>query len=208
MASKTAERRALVERMRAEQTRKERRSRLAVIGAVTAVVALVASGVVWAVLRAPNSGSQKTGEAAIAGLRTFTGLSRNHVPGAVSYAQTPPVGGEHSAVWQNCGWYDQPVANETAVHSLEHSAVWVTYRPDLSSADRAQLKSELTGKAYVLASAFPGLPGPVVASAWGQQVVLDGVSDPRLMTFVSAFADSPAAPEPGGECSGGTGTLS
>ncbi len=209
MASKTADRRARVEQVRVAQARKERRSRVAVIAAVTAIVALVSSGVVWAVLRAPSSGSQSAaGRASIAGLQTFAGLSRDHVTGTVAYPQTPPVGGKHSAVWQNCGWYDQPVANETAVHSLEHSAVWVTYRPDLSSADRTQLKSELSGKAYVLASAFPGLPGPVVASAWGEQVALDGVSDPRLMTFIKDFADSPNAPEPGGECSGGTGTPS
>ncbi len=209
MASKTARRRARVEQMRAEQARQERRSRLAIVGAGTAIVALVATGIVWAVVRAPASGSKSAATAvSIAGLRTFTGLSRDHVAGTVSYPQTPPVGGQHAAVWQNCGWYDQPVASGNAVHSLEHSVVWVTYRPDLSSADRAQLKSELNGKAYVLASAYPGLPGPVVASAWGKQVVLDGVSDQRLMTFIDSFADSPEAPEPGGACSGGTGTPS
>ncbi len=209
MAGTTVQRRARVEQMRAEQARQERRSRLVIVGSVAAIVALVAAGVVGAVLRAPAAGSTSAASAvSIAGLRTFTGLSRDHVTGTVSYPQTPPAGGAHAAVWQNCGWYEQPVASENAVHSLEHSAVWVTYRPDLSSADHAQLKSELSGKAYVLASAYPGLPGPVVASAWGKQVVLDGVSDARLMRFIDAFAGGSDAPEPGGECSGGTGTPS
>jgi hypothetical protein len=32
-------------------------------------------------------------------------------------------------MWQNCGFHSDPVRNETAVHSMEHGAVWVSYRP-------------------------------------------------------------------------------
>ncbi len=205
MVSKAAQRKARLDQVRAEQRRRERRSRVIIFGVAIAAVATVVSLVVWAVVAAPSVSSSST---AISGLRTYTGLSRDHTTARVTYPQNPPVGGAHSAVWQNCGWYDAPIANENAVHSLEHSAVWVTYRPDLSAADRATLKSELDGRTYVLASPYAGLPGPVVASAWGKQVVLDGVSDPRLLQFVRAFAGSSTAPEPGGECTGGTGNPS
>ncbi len=210
MGSKVIDRKVRVEEMKREQARRERRSRVVIVGGAGALVAAVASGVIWAVAAAPASpGSASPGSPlSISGLRSFSGLSRDHTDATVSYPQTPPAGGAHAASWQNCGWYDAPVASENAVHSLEHSAVWITYSPDLNTADRAGLRSELGGKDYVLASPFSALPGPVVASAWGEQVVLDGVSDPRLNEFVDAFAGASTAPEPRGECTGGVGNPS
>ena len=56
------------------------------------------------------------------------------VTGSVELPVVPPVAGEHNAAWQNCtgNVYDAPIANEHAVHSLEHGAIWITYRPDLA----------------------------------------------------------------------------
>src|SRR5438093_3047791 len=62
-------------------------------------------------------------------------LPHNHARGPVAYSVTPPIGGDHSARWMNCGVYSQPVPSERAVHNLEHGAVWITYRPDLPAAD-------------------------------------------------------------------------
>lgn len=61
------------------------------------------------------------------GVKTYVGLARNHVDTPVDHPQTPPVGGPHSPVWQNCEYYDTSVPNERAVHSMEHGAVWITY---------------------------------------------------------------------------------
>jgi len=131
------------------------------------------------------------------------GLERTHVDGDVDYEQTPPVGGPHAPVWQDCGFYDAPVPDERAVHSLEHGAVWITYDPDLAS-DQLAVIEELAGaESYVLASPREGLPSPVVASAWGVQLTLPTASDPRLQAFVDDYAESPQAPEPGAPCSGG-----
>jgi hypothetical protein len=51
-------------------------------------------------------------------------------------------------------------------------------------------------------SPYPGLQAPVVASAWGNQVELDGVDDPRLADFVTKFWRSADVPEPTATCSG------
>ena len=41
-----------------------------------------------------------------------------HVAGRIDYKETPPMGGAHNVVWQNCGIYGVPIHNEHAVHSL------------------------------------------------------------------------------------------
>jgi hypothetical protein len=106
------------------------------------------------------------------GVQSFDITSREHVQGPVSYEQSVPVGGPHNPVWQNCGFYDSPVRNENAVHSMEHGAVWITYQPDLPSDQVDVLRNLAHDKSYVLISLYPDLPSPVVASAWGKQLQL------------------------------------
>jgi putative peptide zinc metalloprotease protein len=137
--------------------------------------------------------------------RRFTIASRAHVESPVAYAETPPVGGAHAPVWQNCGFYDAPVRSENAVHSLEHGAVWITHRPELPVEQIDTLRRLASNQPYVLVSPFDGLPSPVVASAWGRQLYLDSSHDARLVEFVRAFRLGPQAPERGGPCSGGLG---
>jgi uncharacterized protein DUF3105 len=140
-----------------------------------------------------------------AGVQTFTGLSRAHTTAPVTYPQTPPVGGAHAPAWQTCGFYSTPVASENAVHSLEHGAVWITYRPDLPAEQVSALRALAQGQAYVLVSPYPGLPAPMVASAWGKQLRVTTASDPALADFVQVYQAGPQTPEPGAPCTGGVG---
>jgi Protein of unknown function (DUF3105) len=133
------------------------------------------------------------------------GPAGQHTEGNVDYAQTPPVGGEHNPVWQNCGFYDKPVTDENAVHSLEHGAVWITYRPDLPQDQVDILRDLAHSETYVLVSPYPGLPSPVVASAWGKQLRLQSADDPDLERFVQAYRQGPQTPERGAACTGGIG---
>jgi hypothetical protein len=138
------------------------------------------------------------------GVQAFQGLSNLHVQERVEYEHTPPVGGDHAAIWQNCGFYSQPVNNENAVHSLEHGAVWITHQPDLP-ADQIDVLREKANQSFVLVSPFPeNLPAPIVASAWERQMTFDSVDDPDLDRFISAFRQGPQTPEPGAICHGGT----
>ena len=87
-------------------------------------------------------------------------------------------------VWQNCGFYGRPIPNETAVHSLEHGAVWITYRPDLSADQVDMLRRLARSQTFVLVSPFPELPSPVVASAWGRQLQLESARPGRYRVTV------------------------
>jgi hypothetical protein len=173
--------------------------RALVVGGV--VLTFLASFVVVVVMTV----RQQEGSTAPNGVKSYSNLSRGHTEGTVNYPQTPPVGGDHNPVWQNCGFYSEPVRNENAVHSMEHGAVWITYRPNLPK-DQVQKIKSLAQKSYVLASSYPGLPSPVVASAWGKQLKLNSANDPRLEQFVNAFRQGPQTPEPGAPCSGGVGS--
>src|SRR4051812_41241578 len=112
------------------------------------------------------AGSQNGGDLGLPGepqgTLTFTDLARNHVDTPVEYPQSPPVGGNHNPVWQNCEYYDTAVPNERAVHSLEHGAVWITYAPGTSQADRDVLKALAGTGDHILVSEYPGLPSPIV----------------------------------------------
>lgn len=143
--------------------------------------------------------------AALTAVQTFPEPEAGHKEGPLTYPQTPPAGGVHNPVWQNCGIYNQPIGNENGVHSMEHGAVWVTYRPDLPAADVEALRVQIRGKRYALLSPYPNLPAPVVASAWGVQLQLDGPNDPRLASFLSAYIQGPQTPELGAACFSGIG---
>ena len=129
-----------------------------------------------------------------------------HLAGPLTYRESPPMGGPHNVAWQNCGIYTVPLHNEHAVHALEHGAIWITYRPDLPPADVQRLQA-IASDDYMLLSPYPGLPAPVVASAWNRQIRLAGADDPQLPRFIREFKNNPATtPEFGASCLGGIST--
>jgi hypothetical protein len=192
--------------LRRAQAARDRRRRIGLI-AGGLILVLAIGGIVTAFLvTADDSKDSTSASGAIAGVQTFGKLSQNHVTTKVKYPQTPPVGGDHNPVWLNCGIYSSPVPNENAVHDLEHGAVWITYQPTLPAADIAKLTALAKGQTYLTMSPYPGLPAPVVASAWSTQLKLTGADDPRLPAFIKKYKQGPQTPEPGSACTGGTGT--
>lgn len=141
------------------------------------------------------------------GVVHYSDLSQDHTSDDVEYPQSPPVGGDHDSRWQNCGVYDEPVRNENAVHSLEHGAVWLAYDPGLSDADVEVLRAFALNQTHVLVSPYDGLAAgeAVVATAWGTQLRLDSVTDPRLAAFVATYQEGPQTPELGVTCGGAVG---
>jgi hypothetical protein len=133
-------------------------------------------------------------------------LGRDHKGGILSYAQDPPVGGDHNGAWQNCAVYAEQIPKEQAVHSLEHGAVWITYQPDLPAGDVKKLSDKVSGNPYALLSPYPGLKTKVSAQAWGRQLTFDSVDDGDIEEFVDTYADGPQKPERAA-CSGGVSTI-
>jgi hypothetical protein len=184
---------------RAAQVRAERRRRW-LLGGIVGLVVVALVGAVSAVIV-----SSRAKQPSLAAVQTFPETA-GHTTAKVTYPQTPPAGGPHNQQWLTCGIYATPVPNENAVHDLEHGAVWVTYRPNLSTAQVEHLRTLVRGKDHLTLSPYPGLPAAVVASAWGKQLRLSGDADPRLPAFIAAYRNGAQAPERGGECTGGVGT--
>jgi len=198
---RAADREVKLAAFRQAQARQKRNRLVAIVTgsvAAVAVVGLLIGFVVTSATPKPDPSS-----IAIDGLETYPGLTANHVTTPVDYPQNPPVGGDHAAVWLNCGVYSQPVPNENAVHALEHGAVWVAYDPaKLDVAGVEALRSKLPDS-YIVVSPVDGLDSPIAASAWGAQVALDDPDDVRLGSFLDRFWRSNDAPEPGAACTGG-----
>jgi len=191
--------------LKQKQARDKRMRTFGFIGGGVVVLAVI--GLVVAVIAVNSVPKVDPDSIAIEGLKTYSDLPANHVDTAVDYQAlydtTPPAGGNHAPVWLNCGIYTEAVPNENAVHDLEHGAVWVTYDPaKVTGGDLTTLQDKMKST-YMVLSPFEGLPTPVVASAWGNQVQLDGVDDPRLGEFVTKFWKAASAPEPGAPCTGG-----
>ena len=151
-------------------------------------------------------------------------LEHQHVDGPVTYAVIPPVGGPHNGIWMNAGAYTEPIPSERAVHNMEHGAVWITYRPDLSASEVAALTAFVTKQSLIAETgetasgatttnsnryidlspwASAELPAPIVISAWGHQLRLTSATDPRMQKFVDTFRNSPTySPEYGAAADG------
>lgn len=177
-------------------------------GAILLIIGVFALITVAGVVIANRTDVDKNPDAAemddVAVYAYFGGMHSND---PITYAENPPVGGEHADIWQNCGFYDGAVSSEQAVHSLEHGAVWITYSPDLAEEQRVRLQELTREHDYVLISAFTGLPSPIVATAWNHQLVLDDLDDDQLNEFIRRFKLNDESPEPGAPCTGGSSEM-
>jgi hypothetical protein len=128
----------------------------------------------------------------------------DHVNGVVKYDASPPVGGNHSQIWANCTGtvYATQIANENAVHMLEHGAVWITYNPDkVQGAELTKLESYVKGQDRLALSPFAGLKSPISLQAWGYQLFVDNASDPRIAQFIATLKYNPKTTPEQASCS-------
>jgi hypothetical protein len=130
--------------------------------------------------------------------------NRQHLTGHITYDSSPPVGGNHNGYWADCTGtiYPKAIANENAVHMLEHGAIWITYRAGLPASQLAALKKLVNGQDRMALSPYPGLKSPISLQAWGYQLFVNNASDPRIAKFVNTLRYNPqTTPELNATCS-------
>lgn len=188
---------------------------IAMIGAV----ALLAVGIIgygaWAVYQGARSWEDRA--ASIEGIVNYRDSDpkmleyESHTPGPLTYRVNPGVGGTHNNDWQNCmgDIYDAPIAQEHAVHSLEHGAVWITHRPDLPADQVEKLASKVRGKEKLMMSPYENLDSPISLQAWGYRLKVDNADDGRIDEFIQALRVNASVEGPTALCNQGitaTGT--
>ena len=138
------------------------------------------------------------------GIEVYRATTNRTVEGPIHYDRRPPTNGNHAPLWQNCGFYSEPIQDRHAVHSMDHGVVWITYRPNLPQQQLETLRP-YGKKDYVIVSPYPGQDAPVIATSWRVQLELKSANDPRLEGFVNGFKISELAPLSGNRCVLGVG---
>lgn len=207
-----AARREKIEELRRAERARDRRYRvITIVSCTVIVVGLVVGG--YFVIDASKEKDEKAKAVTMTtvktgtfkGMKTWKNLGRTHVEGSVKYAMSPPAGGNHNQVWQNCNGdvYPKPIANENAVHALEHGAVWVTFTDKAPSKDVAALETRVKQTPYSLMSPYQDQDAPLILTAWGAQLRVDSATDPRVEKFFKEYVQGKQTPEPGAACTGG-----
>lgn len=184
--------------------------------AVAVVIVLFAGGIVaFAVTRGGGKSSNsaknvKPATATVQEIEKIPGIahkdfaSRNHQAGLINYSpDSPPFGGPHNQYWAQCTGvvYDHQLANENAVHPLEHGAIWITYRPGLDQASIDKLSQKVLGVNYMFMTPYAGLKTPISLQAWGYQLFVNSADDPRIDQFISDLRlNQNTTPEYGASC--------
>jgi hypothetical protein len=144
---------------------------------------------------------RQTKPASIAGheIQSFddAGLQVHAAP--YEYESNPPVAGPHSPNVAPCGTYAQPIPDPQYVHSLEHGAVGIMYRPDLDPADISTIEGivrEFDGQ--VLSQPDPDMPTAMAVTSWGEMMRLDALDESAIRRYIETFRGE--GPESGAEC--------
>lgn len=189
----------------------QRQTPWALIITTVVVVVFAAAIIVYAVTRPKSHNNATSYLNELSDAKSISGVvfkqepNRNHITsGTVQYDTTPPIGGNHSPYWADCSGtvYPNAIASENAVHSLEHGAVWITYKPGLAKSEVDQLAKLVNGQDRMLMSPYPGLSSNISLQSWGYQLKVSSASDPRIQQFIDALRYNPkTTPEYGAGCS-------
>lgn len=130
------------------------------------------------------------------------------------YTDSPATSGAHDPSPWDAGVYGDPIAEERAVHSLEHGYVIVYYRPDGPRAPSDEVLTALEAlgetdegepETKVIVAPYAELPaGTTVAfTAWRWMLTCPGTIEPALATeigtaFIDELRESGSAPEANG----------
>ncbi len=135
--------------------------------------------------------------------QTYPDIGRTHITqGSFEhepYNSNPPSSGDHWPTPAKCQVYGETVPDESAVHSLEHGAVWISYR-DKDDKDLAKKLKEIAdgsgGK--ILVSPRAENDSAIALVSWGRVLKLEKFDEKKIKDFIRYYRN--AAPEATAAC--------
>lgn len=102
------------------------------------------------------------------------------------YNSNPPTSGWHSANPAPWGVQTEPMADETAIHNLEHGGIWITYNPATTEPGVVDQLANLVRsyRSKVLLSPRAATDAPIALASWGRLLKLDNYNETQIKDFI------------------------
>ncbi len=170
------------------------RTETKVIGGIALATIVILVGSIW-LLTAQSTKEQTKLSKPLVG-EEIADQGRGHVPDGtqVQYNSNPPTSGQHYIKWITRGIYDKPQVDGNLVHSLEHGAVIVSYKSDLSKEDVEKIKSVFGSTSVSKKIMVPrdNLDVPIALTSWGRLLklqIIDATSEAKIKEFMETNKD-------------------
>jgi len=147
------------------------------------IMGIIIIAAVIFILAKNYSGYEELGETVPIMGRNHIRLGEEHEP----YNSNPPTSGPHASdvEW---GIYQDEVADENAIHNLEHGGVWITYK-DKNNQDLKNKLEDLVKsyKSKVLLSPRAKNDSPIALVSWGRIMKLNDFDEVKIKKFIKQY---------------------
>ena len=142
-------------------------------------LAVVAGGIYWVAVTAEKSSESRPGEEIPIVSRDHINVGDEHEP----YNSNPPTSGPHAGPvpW---GFSEQELADEDAIHNLEHGGIWISYKDlDQQSVDTLR-EIARENSLSVIVSPRAANDSKVAVASWGRLMELESVEWDTIVEFI------------------------
>jgi hypothetical protein len=112
----------------------------------------------------------------------------------ITYTNYPPTSGRHYPGTAELGFSYKEIAEGYLVHSMEHGAIVLYYRPDLPESVKESIRKLFTqippdkdGLVKLIAAPYPKLRTPMALAAWMRLLPLSEFDFEQILTFYRAW---------------------